>query len=24
VSDVCNWPERFEYGATRQIDLKQV
>lgn len=24
VSDVCNWPERFEYGAIRQIDLKQV
>lgn len=24
VSDVCNWPDRFEFGATRQIPVKHV
>ena len=23
VSDVCNWPDRFEYGAMRQIAVKE-
>ena len=24
VSDVCNWPERFEFGAHRQIKLHEI
>ena len=24
VSDVCNWPDRFEFGAARQIAVKNI
>lgn len=24
VSDVCNWPERYEFGASRPIKIKEV
>ncbi|WP_216075645.1 endonuclease III [Acinetobacter indicus] len=24
VADVCNWPDRFEFGATRQIAVKNI
>ncbi len=24
VSDVCNWPDRFEFGAHRHITLHEI
>ncbi len=24
VADVCNWPDRFEFGAARQIAVKNI